>query len=128
MLEVVETLDFIYVFINDFPPLRHEELRDTKGIIRHYGRDDNKEKINYVKYPTKYYTKEYIEAHIEEWYGDCKLCKIGIDIENDKYMISKIIHKVPSIKINNEGLRVGITVGILSIIPFLLLLIKKKIK
>ncbi len=80
MVDIFETPEFIYVMINQFPYYSHEDME--KGIVRIYGRDGNRKKINYVKYPTKHYTKEYVEKHIVPQYEDCPKCLVGEEIVN----------------------------------------------
>jgi len=126
MNSIIETPDFIYVFINNLPYYDTEIVDKEKGIVRIYGRDGDKMKINYVKYPTKHYTKEYIEKYIIQQYDDCQLCKVGKNIEKNVKIKDELKNILP-IKINKKVLGIGAIVGILSIIPFSLLLLRKRL-
>ncbi len=125
MTNITESPDFIYIWINTFPPLGSEEVKGGKGIIRHYGRDGDRKKLNYVMYPTKHYTRKYVEENILQQYDNCRLCNIGTLITPTSKI--KPMKKISPIKINNEGLKFGLTVGILSTIPILLLILKEKL-
>ena len=118
MVDLFERLNDFVVEINRYPYYRTEVIDENKGIVRVYGRDGDKEKINSVRYSKPYYSRSYIEENILSKYNDCPLCKIGQDlyVKPKKEVSHKI--KTPSIALSIIGL---------SLIPFLLYLVKKKL-
>lgn len=80
MTFIFEDPEYFIVSKNDLPFHREEVWDEEKGIIRVWGRDGNKEKINYIKYPKEHYTREYIEKKVLPKYESCPLCHIGKEI------------------------------------------------
>lgn len=72
--------DFV-ILVNSYPFFEKEIWDKEKQIIRVWGRDGLNKKINYVIYPKKYYTKEYIENSILPQYNTCPKCQIGEEIK-----------------------------------------------
>lgn len=84
MVELFERVNDFLVSVNNYPYHRTEVISKQKGITRIYGKDGDKEKINYVTYSKDHYNKDYIENKIIPQYEDCPLCKIGRNL-NFKY-------------------------------------------
>lgn len=99
MPDLIERVSDFIIFVNDFPYLRTEMWNSNKGIVRVYGKDGSKEKINYVIYPKKYYDRQYIEENIIPKYENCTLCKIGKDISNINFKYDKKKNNIN----NNNG-------------------------
>lgn len=87
--------DYI-VSVNNLPFHREELWNKEKGIVRIYGKDGNREKINYVKYPKKYYNKYYLEHKILPKYENCPKCKFGDEIQEEE--TSKFMDNYHNIK------------------------------
>ena len=118
MVDLFERLEDFVVEVNNYPYYSSELWNKEKGIIRVYGRDGNKRKINRVIYPKKHYTKSYIEDNILKEYDVCPLCDIGVPIVN----VIKT-RKHVSIK---QPVTLYFLLGAVSV-PFLLYIIKKKL-
>lgn len=118
MVELYSRLNDFVVDINHFPYHRTEVIDKSRGIIRVYGKDGDKEKINNVRYAKPYYTEEYIRENILPQYEDCRLCVIGQDIQAPKK--KEIISNLKSSTILISAL------GLFSI-PFLLYAARKKL-
>ena len=118
MVELYERLNDFVVEVNHYPFHRTEVIDKHKGIVRVYGKDGSKEKINSVRYSKPYYTEAYIRENILSKYEDCPLCRIGQDIKKP------IKRELP----NNTKLP-AILMGVAGIfsIPLLLYAARKKL-
>lgn len=107
---LTESQDSYIVNVNSYPYLRKEQKigHNNKERIIYYGRDNNREKINKVIYPKKYYTKKYIMDNIMYRYKSCPVCNFGRNIKSSK---------------NDSDIPI-IFVGIATVIPIILLGLK----
>ena len=83
MVYLEESSNNYIVKVNSYPFLRSELWNKEKGIVRIYGQDNNREKINEIRYPKKYYNREYITGNILPKYETCPLCNIGRKMNNN---------------------------------------------
>lgn len=113
--QLIERLDDFIVMVNSYPFLEREEMNG--GIVRVYGKDGTKKKINYVIYPKPLYTKEYIEGNILEQYNECPLCKIGTEIIEKPRKIDEIKTLVSKKFTTKKDKTVLYTIMGLSLIP-----------
>lgn len=118
MVDLFERLDDFVVEVNNYPFHRKQTIDKIKGIIRVYGRDGDREKINRVIYPKKHYTIEYIEENILKQYDNCPLCDIGVPIVS-------IVKTKKHLSIK-QPIALYFLLGAVSV-PFLLYFLKKKL-
>ncbi|MCP4762570.1 MAG: hypothetical protein GY870_12390 [archaeon] len=118
MINVFDRIDDIVVEINNYPYFRTETIDENRGIVRIYGRDGTKEKLNRVIYSKPYYNEEYVKKYVVPQYDGCQICTIGNDIDEQ-------IKKDMAIDSNNSIVLLSM-LGIVSI-PLLLYTISKKL-
>lgn len=100
--KIIERINDFVILVNSYPFYERELWDRNKGIVRVWGRDKDVRKINYVIYPKKYYTKEYIETNILPKYNTCPKCQIGENIINENKKISEIKKRMGKINSINK--------------------------
>lgn len=118
MVDLFERLDDFVIEVNNYPFLKREIWNKEKGIVRVYGRDGDRKKINRVIYPKKHYNRVYMEENILKEYDVCPLCNIGVPITNIVKARKHISIKQP--------IALYFLLGAVSI-PFLLYIFKDKL-
>lgn len=122
---LIERLDDFVIMIQSLPYHSEEVWDKEHGIVRVYGKDGSKKKINYVIYPKKHYTKEYLEDNVMHKYDECPECKVGTIIPPKIKKTDEIKTFVSEkIKTEKKSSLIGIILG-LSIIPVGLLFLAR---
>ena len=118
MVKLYDRLNDFLVEVNNYPYHRTEIVDKKRGVVRTYGKDGNKEKINSVRYSKKHYSEDYIRENILPQYENCPLCRIGQDIKEPRMKELSGNIKAPAMVIS--------IIGLFSI-PFLLYTARKRL-
>lgn len=121
--DLIERLHDFVIFVNTFPYHSREVWDKEKGIVRIYGKDHDRKKINYVIYPKKYFDYYEMKERILPQYEDCPLCKIGTVINKyDDTNDNDIMDKARSLLMNKKAIL--LLLGGSALIPLVLFGIK----